>query len=117
MARSGLPRHFGDPLSTHPGCPRLSPCGCAIRPSAVSEVGRTPWSARVPLDPLSAQQNQPHASTERPTGGSAADQGVRPTLSARRFWVSDRSSSCRRTGKCRTTEPRRSDLECRVPRK
>src|SRR6266516_4049329 len=24
-------------------------------------VGRTPWSARVPLDPLFAQSNQPHA--------------------------------------------------------
>ena len=40
-------------------------------------VGRTPWSARVPLDPL------PQASTKtstRPTWASAADQGVRPTL-------------------------------------
>ena len=40
-------------------------------------VGRTPWSARVPLDPL------PQASTNtssRPTWASAADQGVRPTL-------------------------------------
>jgi hypothetical protein len=38
-------------------------------------VGRTPWSARVPLDPL------PQASTNtssRPTWASAADQGVRP---------------------------------------
>jgi anhydro-N-acetylmuramic acid kinase len=32
-------------------------------------VGRTPWSARVPPDPQAA----------RPTGASAADQGVRPT--------------------------------------
>ena len=31
-------------------------------------VGRNPCSARVPLDPL-----------PRPTGASAADQGVRPT--------------------------------------
>ena len=40
-------------------------------------VGRTHWSARVPLDPL------PQASTNtssRPTWASAADQGVRPTL-------------------------------------
>ena len=40
-------------------------------------VGRTPWSARVPQDPL------PQALTNtssRPTWASAADQGVRPTL-------------------------------------
>src|ERR1019366_2778882 len=40
-------------------------------------VGRTPWSARVPLDP------PPQASTKTSTrarGASAADQGVRPTL-------------------------------------
>src|ERR1035441_9023787 len=39
--------------------------------------GRTPWSSRVPLDPL------PQALTNtsnKPTGASAADQGVRPTL-------------------------------------
>jgi hypothetical protein len=48
-------------------------------------VGRTPWSARVPLDPLFAQLNQPHAIPERPTGGSAADQGVRPTI--KRHWI------------------------------
>ena len=39
-------------------------------------LGRTPWSARVPLDPL------PQALTNtssRPTWASAADQGVRPT--------------------------------------
>jgi hypothetical protein len=28
-------------------------------------VGRTPWSARVPLDPLFAQPNQPHTIPER----------------------------------------------------
>ena len=39
-------------------------------------VGRTPWSARVPLDPLSvAAEIRAH----EPTRGSAADQGVRPT--------------------------------------
>jgi hypothetical protein len=43
------------------------------------EVGRTPRSARVPLDPHFALPVQPHATTEGPTGGSAADQGVRPT--------------------------------------
>ena len=40
-------------------------------------MGRTPWSARVHLDPL------PQALTNtssRPTWASAADQGVRPTL-------------------------------------
>jgi hypothetical protein len=45
-------------------------------------VGRTPWSARVPLDPPFAQPNQRSAIPERPTGASAADQGVRPTLNA-----------------------------------
>jgi len=38
-----------------------------------AKVGRTPWSARGPLAPLFAQPG-------RPTGGSAADQGVRPTF-------------------------------------
>jgi predicted AlkP superfamily phosphohydrolase/phosphomutase len=41
-----------------------------------TDVGRT-WSARVPLDPLLAQPNQPHAIAGR---ASAADQGVRPTM-------------------------------------
>jgi hypothetical protein len=45
------------------------------------KVGRTPWSARVPLDPLYDQPNQSGAIIEGPTGGSAADQGVRPTAS------------------------------------
>jgi hypothetical protein len=45
-------------------------------------VGRTPWSARVPLDPLFDQRKQCDAIAERPTGGSAADQGVRPTVCA-----------------------------------
>jgi hypothetical protein len=41
-------------------------------------VGRTPWSARVPLDPLYAKgTNSPLPN--RPTGASAADQEVRPT--------------------------------------
>jgi len=42
-------------------------------------VGRTPRSARVPLDPHLAQPHKPHAILERPTGASAADQGFRPT--------------------------------------
>jgi hypothetical protein len=37
-------------------------------------VGRTPWSARVPLDPLFVSP------FNKPTGGSTADQGVRPTV-------------------------------------
>ena len=37
-------------------------------------VGRTPWSARVPVDP-----HVPAASAQ-PAGGPAADRGVRPTL-------------------------------------
>jgi predicted AlkP superfamily phosphohydrolase/phosphomutase len=53
-----------------------------------THVGRTPWSARVPPDPLLAPPNQPRAAAEGPTRAaaegptraSAADQGVRPTL-------------------------------------
>jgi outer membrane protein len=41
-------------------------------------VGRTPWSARVPLDPRFAQPSQLH-NRKRPTGASAADRGVRST--------------------------------------
>ena len=41
----------------------------------IAIVGRTPWSARVPLDPLFAKPNQP-----RPTGPQAADQGASPTV-------------------------------------
>ena len=41
-------------------------------------VGRTPWSARVPLDLLYAKRKN-YRSPKRPTGASAADQGVRPT--------------------------------------
>jgi hypothetical protein len=47
-------------------------------------VGRTPWSARVPLDPHLAPSHQPRAILERPTGASAADQGVRPTKTRHR---------------------------------
>jgi hypothetical protein len=39
---------------------------------------RTPWSARVPLDPLFALKISTVRSKKRPTGGSAADQRVRP---------------------------------------
>jgi len=53
-------------------------------PTAGNAVGRTPWSARVPLDPLFAQPNQPDAIRERPTRASAADRGVRPTINAER---------------------------------
>ena len=41
------------------------------------DQGRTPWSARVPLDPLSQALTN---TSSKPTGASAADQGVRPTL-------------------------------------
>ena len=41
------------------------------------EVGRTPWSARVPLDPLLAGLVTNPAEAD---GGVAADQGVRPTI-------------------------------------
>ena len=40
----------------------------------LATVGRTPWSARVPLDPLFVQPHQRHATHKRPTGGSAVDQ-------------------------------------------
>ena len=40
-------------------------------------MGRTPWSARVALDPLYAKRKNPQL-PKRPTGVSAADQGVRP---------------------------------------
>ena len=40
-------------------------------------MGRTPWSARVPQDPLSQALTN---TSSRPTWASAADQGVRPTL-------------------------------------
>ena len=47
-------------------------------------VGRTPWSARVPLDPLFAPPNQPHAISKEADRG-AADRGaaaVRPQQAA-----------------------------------
>src|SRR5216683_1180243 len=49
--------------------------------NAVQVVGRTPWSARVPLDPLLANRIRV-ARRARPTRASAADQGVRPTTGA-----------------------------------
>jgi hypothetical protein len=45
-------------------------------------VGRTPWSARVPPDPLLTRRDQPQAIPEWPTRESAADQGVHPTVIA-----------------------------------
>ena len=48
----------------------------------IPKVGRTPWSGRVPLAPLFARPNQSRGIPERPTGGAAADQGVRPTTNA-----------------------------------
>jgi predicted AlkP superfamily phosphohydrolase/phosphomutase len=43
-------------------------------------VGRTPWSARAPLDPLLAPSMRPQWIAEGPTRASAADRGVRPTM-------------------------------------
>jgi hypothetical protein len=42
------------------------------------EVGRTPWSTRVPLDPLFVNESK-RMRTSQPTRASAADLGVRPT--------------------------------------
>jgi hypothetical protein len=42
------------------------------------EVGRTPWSARVPPDPLFANESK-LMRTSWPTRASAADLGIRPT--------------------------------------
>ena len=44
-------------------------------------VGRTPWSARDALVPL-VHEESVGRNTEEPTRGSAADEGVRPTLGA-----------------------------------
>ena len=43
-------------------------------------VGRTPWSARDALVPLFARSIKRLRHPGRPTGASAADQGVRPTI-------------------------------------
>jgi hypothetical protein len=44
-------------------------------------VGQTPWSARVPLNPLLVKSGSSKPS--KPTRASAADQGGRPTASDR----------------------------------
>jgi hypothetical protein len=44
------------------------------------KVGRTPWSARVPLDPLYAGTVRRLRHREGPARGPAADEGVRPTF-------------------------------------
>src|ERR1019366_7412967 len=65
---------------THPAEEERDGCGL-VGWRREYRVGRTPWSARVPQDPL------PQALTNtssRPTWASAADQGVRPTLCFRR---------------------------------
>jgi anhydro-N-acetylmuramic acid kinase len=46
---------------------------------AMAIVGRTPRSARVPQDPQVRGKTKLWALRSRPTGASAADQGVRPT--------------------------------------
>ena len=50
--------------------------------NAAEFVGRTPWSARVPLDPLFARRVRPVDNRDRPTRASAADRGGRPTTYA-----------------------------------
>jgi len=47
--------------------------------NAAELVGQIPRSARVPPDPLFARRIKPFDDRDRPTGASAADQGVRPT--------------------------------------
>jgi len=49
---------------------------CAANPTGM--VGRTPWSARVPLDPLLANEGTFTQRTGRPTRASAADRGSAP---------------------------------------
>jgi [FeFe] hydrogenase H-cluster maturation GTPase HydF len=49
----------------------------AYRADAI--VGRTPWSARVPLDPLFERKIKPLQARPGRTRGSGADEGVRPT--------------------------------------
>jgi len=46
-------------------------------------IGRTPWSARVPLDPFFANGSSFMRRAGKPAKGRAADQGVRPTLEKR----------------------------------
>ena len=46
-------------------------------------VGRTPWSARVPLDPLFARRIRFLHRQSGPTGASAADQGSAPPSTRR----------------------------------
>jgi hypothetical protein len=43
-------------------------------------VGRTSWSARVPLDPLVCRSINFQATPDKPAGGPAAGQGPRPTI-------------------------------------
>jgi hypothetical protein len=42
-------------------------------------VGRTPWSARVPLDPLYTKGTNSSIVTEQADGGVGRGPGVRPT--------------------------------------
>ena len=47
-----------------------------------ANVGRTPWSARVPLDPLFFQPNQAHAIPEEADGGVGRGPGGPPHTEA-----------------------------------
>src|SRR5580704_4636809 len=78
----GLPEVGARPNSGGRRPPRRMPSQCHLLcpelGMGAQSVGRTPWSARVPLDPLLAPPDQPHVTRERPTGGSAADRGGPP---------------------------------------
>src|SRR5437879_2074311 len=69
------------PLPSEETTPPVTKMYLAIAAFPYAIVGRTPWSARVPLDPLFVSKQFP-AERERPARGPAADQGVRPTGSA-----------------------------------
>src|ERR1039458_283907 len=49
-------------------------------------LGQTPWSARDALVPQPEQRYQHYVNASRPTGASAADQGVCPTICADVQW-------------------------------
>jgi hypothetical protein len=67
-----------------PWRPWIWACGFAGLAVLAVLVGRTPWSAQGPVAPLSARPISLSALTERPAGGPATDQGVRPTSVGRR---------------------------------
>ena len=75
-------------------------------------VGRTPSSARVPLDPLLASEINASARS-KPTGASAADGGVRPTIHADvPRWE---NLAALRTSACATAYPTMTTVTCPGP--